>query len=576
MKEAPKAGARILACSLLAWGLAAGSRLRGQTYRQVAPRAVREAGPTAPAEAAPAPEAPVANPDQVLVPRLNGLRLVASPDAVKREPAAAGRPVAIDGLPWLDRRRTEAVAREFLGRPLRRKDLSRLAQALVQVCRRSGRPVVDIYAPPQDVSAGVVQLVVLVAKLGQVRVEGERWFAPGLLAREIRLRPGQDIDGPTLFEDVDRLNQNPFRQVDLVYARGRQAGQTDVILRVHDARPERVYAGYDDSGNEATGLGRVFLGVNLGNLWRDDQQLSYQYSRSTDFGRMQAHSASTTLPLPWGHTLELFGDWAEARVQSGGIIDLTGTAWEVGARYLIPLPLLGSSVSQSLQIGAECKSSNNNLAFGGTQVFASPASMAEGVLGYSLAADDAGGSTQLSVTGFGSPGGLGGLNHDRDFAVQREGARTEYGYVQLNLTRLERLPGGFSAALAVAGQWSSARLLPSDQFGLGGALSVRGYDERIVNGDDGLSAQAELRTPSRRLLRPVAAEVQALVFVDAGRDWERDPLPGETDTTLASAGPGLRLSAGSHASIKADYGWQLERLPGTRRGRLHLSAVVSF
>jgi hemolysin activation/secretion protein len=69
---------------------------------------------------------------------------------------------------------------------------------------------------------------------------------------------------------------------------------------------------------------------------------------------------------------------------------------------------------------------------------------------------------------------------------------------------------------------------------------------------------------------------QFLIFLDAGRDWVREPIAGETDFTFASAGPGVRLNIGQHGTIKADYGWQLERLSGTRSGRPEISAILSF
>jgi hemolysin activation/secretion protein len=557
--------------------LALGGPLLGQTFEQVAPQPVREGAAPVPAQPAqPAAPAPEANSNEVLVPNLTGLRLIPSADRVSKTALAVGQPLVIEDLLWLDRGRVEAVAKDYVSHPLTRKGLSELVRALVLVCRKSDRPVVDIYAPPQDVSTGVVQLIVLVAKLGKVHTEGNQWFAGDILTRDIRLKPGNEITGQTLLEDMDLLNQNPFRQVDLVYARGDGYGLTDVILRVHDRRPDRVYAGYDDTGNESTGLGRVFVGLNMGDVFNQDQQFSYQYTRSTYFERLQANSASYSIPLPWRNTFEIFGDWALAKTDSENIIDLTGKTWEVGVRYTIPLPMIGPSYSQSFDFGADYKWSNNNLAFGGTQVFTSPVNVAQGVLGYTAAMVDSLGTTQGALTGFFSPGGIGDLNHDHDFIVQRAGARTQYEYVQLNITRIERLPADFTSVLAISSQWASTRLLPIDEFGLGGALSVRGYDERIVNGDDGVSAQLEFRTPSRHLLKSIPDQTQALVFVDAGRDWNNDPIPGEVNNTLASAGPGLRISIGTHGTLKADYGWQLERLAGTRRGRPHISAVFSY
>jgi hemolysin activation/secretion protein len=548
----------------------------GQTYEQVAPKPVREGSP--PLSAPTPPVAPVTetNPNEILVPTLTGLRLIPSLGELSNAAVVQSQPVIVEGLAWLEKSRAQAVAKEYLSRPLTRGGLSQLIRSMVITCRKADRPVVDIYAPPQDISTGVVQLVVLVGKLGKLQVEGNQWFASGILLKDMRLQPLHEITSITLLEDMDILNQNPFRQVDLVYARGEQYGTTDIILRVHDQRPTRLYLGYDDTGNATTGLGRAFAGINLGNLFHRDQQFGYQYTQSTEGNRLQAHSANYSMPLPWRNTVEVFGDWAKATTDPSGILHLTGISWQIGTRYTIPLPMLTPAFSHSVNFGFDYKWSNNNLDFGGVRVFASPINIAQGVLGYTAALVDAMGSTQASVSNFFSPGGLGGLNHDRDFAVSRFGAKAQYDYLQLNLKRVQQLPRDYTLVLSTIGQWSSARLVPGNQFGLGGAASVRGYDERIVNGDAGVSAQLELRSPSRHMFGRVPDKTQALLFFDSGKVWQQSPISGETNTSLASAGPGLRITVGKNGTLKADYGWQLNRISGTRSGRLHLSAVVNY
>jgi len=559
----------------LALAVSAAGPLFGQSYDQLAPKPVREgAAPLAAQPAAPAGPAASADDSTVLLPSLSGIALIPSAERLNKGGAGQGG-VAVDGLSWLNRGAVESLAHGFLSRPLTKGALAKLVQGLVLLSRQENHPVVEVYAPPQDISSGVVQIVVLVARVGQVKVEGNKWFSTEDLARQVRIKPGDEITGDSLVEDLDWLNQNPFRQVDLVYARGQGPGQTDVILRVADEPPERVYAGYDDTGNEATGLGRVYTGFNLGDLWGDDNQLNYQYTRSTDWKLLQAHSASYSVPLPNRDTVSVFGSWARADSITGGIFDLQGINWQVGTRYNIPLPSLPGD-TQTLSFGADYKWSNNNLGFGGTQIFTSPANIAQGVLSYSGSVKDAQGTTSGSLTGYYSPGGIGGLNHDHDFVVQRAGAKADYGYLTATLGRVQELPQDFTLGLTVTGQVASARLLSSEEFGLGGADSVRGYDERIANGDNGISGQLELRTPSRQLSAQLQDRTQALVFVDAGRDWQKDPMQGDVNTTLASAGPGIRVQLGSHGSLKADYGWELDRLKGTHTGRIHLSAVVSF
>jgi hemolysin activation/secretion protein len=551
-----------------------GGPLHAQTYEQLAPKPVG-AAPAPPSPAPPLPLAPANDESSVLIANLTGLRLIPSADRLSSEAPPVGRTVVVEGLPWLSPAKVKAIAARFLSRPLTQGDLSRLTRLLVILCRNSNHPVVDVYVPPQDVSSGVVQVVVLVARLGEVGVQGNRWFSDNLLTKQVRIKPGQEITGDTLLADVAWLDQNPFRHVDLVYAKGQEPGETDAILRVADTRPERVYTGYDDTGNQETGLGRVFAGFNLGNLWGADNEFNYQYTRSTESGLLEADSASYILPLPWHNTVTAFGSWARAESTTGNLFGQTGITWQVGLRYSVPLPLL-PGYTQSLEFGTDYKWINNNLAFGGTQVFSSPANISQGVVTYSGAKSDAQGSTRGSISAYFSPGGIGGSNNDEAFMVQRAGATANYEYVRASFSRLQRVFGDFTVALSTQGQWSSARLLPIEQFGLGGEDSVRGYDDRVVNGDDGISAQLELRTPSRQLFEGIADQTQALIFVDAGRDWQHDLQQGGTENTLVSAGPGLRAQIGSHGTIKADYGWQLARLAGTSSGRIQVSAVLSF
>ena len=63
------------------------------------------------------------------------------------------------------------------------------------------------------------------------------------------------------------------------------------------------------------------------------------------------------------------------------------------------------------------------------------------------------------------------------------------------------------------GQLSSYLLLPSEQFGAGGASSVRGYPERTISGDEGFYANFELYTPElNKYARWPAASLRALLF----------------------------------------------------------------
>jgi hypothetical protein len=113
-----------------------------------------------------------------------------------------------------------------------------------------------------------------------------------------------------------------------------------------------------------------------------------------------------------------------------------------------------------------------------------------------------------------------------------------YAYGRLDLHRETLLPlilpikGGvdehFTWVLRASGQFADARLLPTEQFGLGGYDTVRGYNERVVDGDDGWLLVNEIRTPHIPLGNLTARTdgrdwLQGLIFCDYGRAFDRQP-----------------------------------------------------
>lgn len=566
--------------ALLMLGLSAS--LPAQTYDQVAPKTPAAApAPALPDTAAPA----AADDDQVLVPVLRGLVFLTSPDALQTRGVTA-EGLHVGDVALLETAEFRALAAPYLGRPLSLRALNRLTRDVVLHFRRHGRPVVDVIVPEQAVSSGAVQILVVEGRLGRVRTEGNRWFAAGQISSSVRARPGEVIEGGPLLADLVWINQNPFRQVDLVFTRGSNPGETDVVLRTRDRYPLRVYAGYEDSGNALTGFDRVLAGANWGNAFGRDEQLNYQLSASPDFKQLVAHSGSYVVPLPaWRHTLTVFGSHAESRpALAGGMFDLKGRSWQLSARYRVPLPARGPW-TREVTAGVDFKRSNNNLSFGGTQVFAQENDVVQAIAAFSASRSDRHGTTSGGLTLALSPGGLTAGNHTGAYQAARSFARPDYAYARLELERLTKLPAGLSWLARGTAQLASANLLGSEQLGLGGAGSLRGYEEREANGDDGFVLVNELRGPAlhpaaRFGARGVSDQLDPLLFFDYGMVASHRRLPGEPSRLeLASAGVGFRYQLATNLTARCDYGWQLKDSgvsDGRRRSRAHFSLTLAY
>jgi hemolysin activation/secretion protein len=559
--------------------------LAAQPYEQVAPKTLPATpAPVLPEPAASAAAASVPN-DRVLVSVLRGLTFLANPAALQPQ-GITTEGVQIAGIAMLETAEYRAIATPYLGRPLSLSALSRLIRETVLYFRKHGRPVVDVLVPEQNISTGSVQLLVVEGRVGVVRTEGNKWFTAEQISSSVRARPGEIIEGAPLLADLTWINQNPFRQVDLVYARGTHQGETDLVLRTLDRFPLRVYTGYEDSGNALTGFDRVIGGFNWADAFGRDEHLNYQLSASPDFKKMVAHSASYMIPLQaHRHTLTFFGSYAKSEPDlAGGLFTLTGRTWQIGTRYRVPF-VMQDAWTRAFTAGVDFKRSNNNLSFGGTQVFAQENDVAQAILAFSASRPDRHGMSSGELTVALSPGGLTPGNRTTAYRAARSLARPGYTYARLELERLTTLPERFSWITRATAQLASANLLGSEQLGLGGASNLRGYEEREANGDDGLVLVNELHGPPLRRASTFGHakaenQLDPLVFFDCGEVSSHARLPGEPKRlTLASFGVGFRYNLGGHFNLRADYGWQLKDSKvsdGRRHQRGHISAVLSY
>ena len=558
---------------------------RAQSYDQVAPKTPPAAPPaTLPENAALAAPARSSG-DQVFVPVLRGLVFVTNRLAILTEGTAATE-LHVAGDPLMETAEFRALTSPYLGQPLSLNALDRLTRDVVLYFRQHGRPVVDVLVPEQNVATGTVQILVIEGRLGQVRVEGNKWFSTEQIVSSVRARPGEIIEGAPLLADLAWINENSFREVDLVFTRGRAAGETDLILRTRDRLPLRGYFGYEDSGNALTGYDRLLFGANWGNAFGSDQQLNYQLSASPDFRKLVAHAGSYIVPIrSLRHTLTIFGSYAESRPElANAIFALKGRTAQLSARYRVPLPA-HEMWTHAFTAGVDFKRSNNNLSFGGTQVFAQENDVFQAIAAYSASHLDTHGSISGELTLAFSPGGLTAGNRTPAYAAARSFARPDYTYARLDLERRTKLPAGLTWVARGMAQLASANLLGSEQIGLGGASNLRGYEEREANGDDGFFLVNELHAlpfsvaPAQKT-GAARDRFDPLVFVDYGRVQSHERLPSEPAyLELASAGLGFRYQFGSMLSARFDYGWQLKDSgvsDGRRHSRAHVSVTLGY
>lgn len=517
---------------------------------------------------------------------LKGLILLKSQESVVKEghPSLAVTGLVVKDIEILKNPEFEKRMQPFFGRQIDQTLLKDIQTAVQTHYRQKGFPIVDPVFPPQTVSGGVLQLVVIESKLGKVVFEGtNKWTKTEYIRKNLRLIEGEPIDEGQLTSDLNWLNRNKFRSIDALYKPGEGRLESDLVIRTSERLPLGGSLSIDNTGNRLVGETRLSAGVDWGKAFGlHDHLFSYRFITDSEFELLKAHVFTYSIFLPWRHTLTLSGSYADVKGDIPNFpVTQQGSTYQANLRYGVPLPNLGS-YRHELQLGADFRHMDNNLEFNFVNIFAETTEIAQAMFGYSGLLPDDWGSTLVGAEVYYSPGNLTDMNDDAAFGNSYPSAEADYVYARFNLERITRLLAGFSWRVSGAYQIADGNLVPSEQLGLGGSFTVRGYEERTTAGAEGFLISNELRAPAfsvgKFFDKTAKDQLQVLGFFDYGQTSNRILLANEDPhVLLKSAGVGLRYQVSRFLSVRFDYGWQVDDpIPGLGKSRGHVSASYSF
>jgi hemolysin activation/secretion protein len=529
-------------------------------------------------------KAEISKDNRTIVPDLKGIVVIGDAGQILQDGYPTFEGVQLLGIEVDKPYNLKQALSRFLNLPASFRTFDEISAEIAKFYRVKEDGIADVFVPEQDITTGVIQFFVLETRLRDVRIIGNKYIKATDIKKNVRIVPGEVIHPDKLEDDLNWIKTAyPYADVVPALDRAEFDGTSDLIFRVQDRRPYRVFTGFEDTGNDNTGDERWFVGFNWNNVFGTNQMLNYQFTTSSDVESLMGHSATYLIPLPWRHLFSISGSYATTRSDVAAFSS-DGTSWQVSPSYTILLPRIGN-YDHKATVGLDFKQSNNNLEFGGTSVFATMTDVNQVSGTYEGTLPDPWGATSANFSIFVSPGGMSDQNKDRNFDAARSRAKAEYVYARAGATRITRLPAEFSWIARGLYQRADGNLLSSEQFGLGGASTIRGYDEREANGDEGYYMSHEFRTPPISFgqlfgYAQLQDQLQFLTFFDYGGTENKFLLPGEdAHIQLMSVGGGLRYSVSQYMSVRFDYGWQMIDTGLNVRGdnsRGHLAINFSY
>lgn len=463
----------------------------------------------------------------------------------------------------------QAAVAPFVGAQRSLSDVQSAADALRRLYSAQGYTVVQVIPPQQTLQDGVVQLQVVEDKVVTINVTGNSQYdSDNIRASLPALRQGASLNAHAVEAAILLANENSAKQVALNVQPGQRPGEIATTIQVSEDRISKWSATYDNTGAANTGVNKIGLVYQNANLFNRDHALTLQYNGTTEnIDKVYSLSAGYHLPLyARGLSLDLMAAYSSSSGQNVNLY-FSGKGTVLGARLNQALPSWGP-LHHKLSYGLDYKDSQSVSGPLSTPITETPLSL-------SWAAQWANPSWQgsLSLSHLHNlPGGPHGAQSDYYDATSGLGARIplagpgslnqptpQWTLWRLNANAATALGADWQLRANLSAQQSSHLLLPSEQFGVGGASSVRGYPERIAAGDSGHSLNLELYSPElAKTLNLPNASLRALLFWDLGRASLNDsPLPAGLSDSVAveGLGLGLRLTLGKNLSAKWDMGW---------------------
>lgn len=460
-------------------------------------------------------------------------------------------------------------AADLIGRPISWQLIEQTKKELYTQYHAEGLFFVILTIPEQKVVHGVLQIRVETSKINSIEVVGNRWTSEEEIKKRFDLEPGDCLQGYQVARHLDFLNRNPFYKVDVLYGPGKKNNTTDLTLLVSDRNPFRIYAGADNFGVLTTRRLRYFAGLSTGNAFGAGHVFSGQYTVSENVQKFQAVTAQFLFFLPNQNLLNLYGGYASVKPGASYPISKNkGRSGNFSLRYTFPFV---SNLIQNLTCGGDYKGTNNNVQYvdafppNTLPIVAKTVNLTQVMAGYDLTWEGKQDKVYFQSELFWSPGRWLPNQTNGDYATLRTNGVNHWIYWTTEISHTRKLSSYFLLETTLRGQLSNEPLLPSEQMGMGGPDTVRGYEQRQLNFDNGLIGNFELKTIPFPLITKIKKwkiqdSLQILAFFDVGVGGNTKSNFGlPSRDYIAGIGPGLRYLIEPYVSLRFDWGFKLHQ-----------------
>lgn len=468
-----------------------------------------------------------------------------------------------------------SLVQDFTDQELTLDDMNMAAEQITLAYQEKGYILARAFIPEQEVIDGILQISISEGAVGEVNVTGNTYYNDRVVKRYFQPQVKEGIVRESLLERGYLLtNDVPKLETEILLEKGKVPGTADIALKTKD----KIGASWSVDGNNfgSKFTSRARFGTTFGITEPVyGSTFSMRMVAGDDPNESALYAPSYTIPVGnYGTKVGFHYLWANYNVgQQFADLGVEGDTEIYGGNISHPL-LRKRDKNASLTFGVDNKDVEQQL-LGEDQ-----SKDEENVLYFSFDFDSIDrflGKTILSMQA-----NMGRIDFKKTPTSRLE-PDDPFARFNVYLTRIQKIYGYTNLLLRVQSQFSQNRLLPIEQFPLGGYFWVRGHEPATYLGDSGYTFTSELMFAPPFLEDKVLFNerigqlLQFAVWFDTGGAYLSKALPGEDKSEyLHGFGGGLRLYYKERFNFRVDVGFPTDKQEEGEDVYVYLAGSFSF
>lgn len=380
----------------------------------------------------------------------------------------------------------------FIGKCIEAKTLTQIITAIQTFYNDEGYVAARVVVPKQNIQSGNLELKILEGKIDEVIVGDNNFTDKMQEFTAFGLMEGDTLNLEEINQGLYQINRLPSNSATMKIEPATNEGEAKVYIANQKKFPARATIGYDNLGNDFTGVKRTNFSGGLDNLLflNDSINLNYSTNLNDDDQEKDIKSFASAISIPFGYNTFSY-DYSRSEFRgtnpgTNGPIRLTGFSQRSNATIDRMLISKGNfRLAGNFSLTTKSSASYLNSA----KIETSERKLTIANIGFTISNYFKNGTNlYLKPTYFKGLKLLNAKQDESNLTPDKPKAQFDYFKLYASLSKKFTIPKTeipFTLSTEMDSQYSKQTLFGTEQFSVGGYYSVRGFRENYIVGDSG-------------------------------------------------------------------------------------------